>query len=237
MVFDGEELLEFAIKAIRDHVDFISATYQTTSYFGNHHDPSPTLKRLSIDELLFHEPDLTKTPRENEVRLRNIGLEASRRAGCTHHISADTDEFYKPEELQFAKKSLEGYDFSVATMENYFKNPSYLISPSQNHQVTFIHSVNNQYDMNTHSPKIDPTRRLSGKCRYFTKEEMTIHHMSYVRRNIRRKLENSMNGLAYKIDQFVNEFDKYQLGGKIKVAPDFINRRTVYVDNFFGIII
>ena len=33
MVFDGEELLEFSIKSIRNSIDFISVTYQDFSYF------------------------------------------------------------------------------------------------------------------------------------------------------------------------------------------------------------
>lgn len=44
MVFDGEELLEFAIKSIRNEIDHISVTYQTTSYFGNPADPELSIQ-------------------------------------------------------------------------------------------------------------------------------------------------------------------------------------------------
>lgn len=40
MVFDGEELLEFAVKSIRNVIDYISVTYQDVSYFGNKADPN-----------------------------------------------------------------------------------------------------------------------------------------------------------------------------------------------------
>jgi hypothetical protein len=111
MVFDGEELLEFAIKAIKKNVDWVSATYQSTSYFGNPADPNLaiTMHRLKeeglVDELIHFEPDLSLEPKENELKLRNIGLEASKKAGCTHHISADVDEFLQTRAIRIRKKN------------------------------------------------------------------------------------------------------------------------------------
>ena len=67
------------------------------------------------------------------------------------------------------------------------------------------------------------------------REEFTIHHMSYVRRNIRKKLENSMTGKFYNIDKFVEDFNKYMLGEKLFVAPDFLTRRTVLCEDIFDI--
>lgn len=65
MVFDGEELLEFAVKSIRNVIDYISVTYQDVSYFGNKADPNllPYLENLKkeglIDEILFYKTDLS----------------------------------------------------------------------------------------------------------------------------------------------------------------------------------
>lgn len=248
MVFDGEELLEFATKAIRNQIDHISVTYQTTSYHGNPASPEliPTLDRVKslglIDELIFFEPNLTLDPKENELNLRNIGLEASRKAGCTHHISADVDEFYKSNQLDYAKKVMEeDYDFSVAPLSTYYKDPTFLVWPEQNLVVSFIHPVTNEYDRSVFYPTfpfhMETTRRLTNhkKYRAFTKEEFVIHHMSYVRKNIRYKFQNNDNGNFYKLERFYANFDNYQVGKRVCLLPDYLNRKTIQVENHFGI--
>jgi hypothetical protein len=78
MVFDGEEFLEFATSNIRNQIDHISVTYQTTSYFGNPSSPdiSDILDSLKnkglIDQIIYFEPNLRLPPKENEVKLRNL---------------------------------------------------------------------------------------------------------------------------------------------------------------------
>ena len=153
MVFDGEELLEFAIKSIRNVIDYISVTYQDISYFGNEADSSlkETLFRLKdqklIDDLIFYKTDFSISPKENELNLRNLGLQYSRNNGCTHHISSDVDEFYKDFELKkvFNLIKDQNYDFTFVKQEIYYKDPTWLISPNQEMYVTFIHPVENEY--------------------------------------------------------------------------------------------
>lgn len=244
MVFDGSELLEFAVKSIRNAIDFISVTYQTTSYFGNPVDDF-TIQLLNdlktqglIDNLIHFEPDLTIHPKYNELRLRNIGLEASRNANCTHHISADVDEFYEADKLINIKESVFDVDFCMAPYFVYYKKPTWLVQPTPKYKITFIHSVNNEYEINKDFPfQIEITRRLKiyNTYKVLTLEEMPIHHMSYVRKDIRRKLLNSDNGRAYNIDKFVVDFNKYELGERFKIAPDFMNRTTKEVPNIFNI--
>lgn len=246
MVFDGEELLEFAIKSIRHVVDYVSVTYQSVSYFGNKVDESllDLLQRLQqeglIDDLLYYETDLNIHHKQNELNLRNLGLTASKNAGCTHHISADVDEFYKPDELISVKNvmSNENYDFSMVTYITYYKNPTYLIIPHLKNLITFIHPVDNKYEINDLFPfKIEPTRRFTKyqKCKIFSMDEIVIHHMSFIRKDIRKKLENSDSGKFYNIGQFVSKFNKYKLGDRLCVLPDFLNRRTIEVPNIFNI--
>ena len=73
MVFDGEELLKFATKSIRDVVDFISVTYQPISYFGNKSNESFLddlygLQKIGlIDEIIFYDNDLSLHHKTNEL--------------------------------------------------------------------------------------------------------------------------------------------------------------------------
>lgn len=249
MVFDGEELLEFAAKNIRTQVDFISVTYQTTSYFGNPSDPElPSLiKRLEkeglIDSSLHYEPNLKLTPKENELILRNLGLANSRNAGCSHHISADVDEFYKPEQLKYAKDVMteNNYDFSTAYLATYYKEPTYLVTPIQKLLVSFIHPVTNEYNKDIPYPTfpfhMETTRRLSKHEHYrvFTADEFMIHHMSYVRKDIRKKFANSDNARFYNLNKFYKTFDNYKVGQRVCLLPEYLNRKTIEVENTFGI--
>lgn len=239
-VFEGEELLACAVSQVRNNIDFISVVYQTESYFGNKSNDSllSTLISLKeeklIDELVEHKNNLSLRPKENEVDARNAGLQASIKNGCTHHISSDVDEIY--ENIEYVKSKMDGYDSSVVYLENYYKCSNYQITPSQNHQTTFIHSVDFYYSMEVDYPyNIDMTRRLVDvkNCIVFNKDDFLIHHMSYVRKNIRSKIYNSGNWVISDKEKFVKEYELYKLGDKLKIPPDFNNRRTKFVHNNF----
>ena len=244
IAFEGEELLEYAVRPIRCLADHISVVYQTVSFFGNpaHPELVPNLERLKaaglIDELVCHVNDLKLSCKTNEVNARNVGRELSREAGCSHHISADVDEMYEPDQLEFAKREADGYDCSVAFTENYYRHPTYRIHPRQDHRVSLIQPVGSVYDTACEFPfGVDESRKCmpSAKCRVFGRDEFVVHHMSYVRKDVRRKVTNNSNGWGYSVNKFVSDFDKYRLGEILRVAPDFVNRRTVLAENKFGI--
>ena len=98
-LFDGEELLEGSIKSIRESVDYVSVVYQTISNFGDAANDRlvPLLNKLKeeglIDELFEFRPNVNKGGHFNELNKRNIGIALSQGAGCTHHMSMDSDEF------------------------------------------------------------------------------------------------------------------------------------------------
>jgi hypothetical protein len=246
MVFDGEELLPFAVKNIRPLVDHIAVTYQTTSYFGNpcNNELLPTIQSLLddklIDQAIHYEPNLSLPPKDNELKLRNIGLNSSRQNNCTHHISFDVDEFCTTTQLQYAKQIVEqeNPDFTMTPHIVYFKHPTYQITPHMNLNCTFIHPVDNDYIYNNNFPfKIDITRRFRNYNNYrvFSLDEVAIHHMSYVRKDIKKKFMNSDNGRCYQLKKFLKQYNEYQLGDKICLLPDWLARRTQEVENIFKI--
>lgn len=246
MVFDGEELLPFAVKNIRPLVDHISVTYQTTSYFGNPCGPEliPTINALLkdnlIDEAIHYEPNISLLPKDNELQLRNIGLNASRQTDCSHHISFDVDEFITLPQLQYAKHVVdkEKPDFTMTPHIVYFKSPTYQVTPHMNLNCSFMHPVDNDYVYNNEFPfRIDVTRRFRNHERFivFSMEEVAIHHMSYVRKDIKKKFLNSDNGRCYQINKFTKQHTEYQLGDKICLLPDWLARKTKEVENIFNI--
>ncbi len=244
MVFDGFELLEFAINSVRKHVDYVSVVWQNLSYWGNTAPPElyETVKRLAdcglVDEMFHYDCDLSLPPKQNELNIRNFGLHKAVSQGCTHHITADVDDFYIPEQFAYAKTQMGGHDCSIISTETYYKQPTYKIVPNQKHTQTFIHPVDNVYSINADFKfKIETTKRHV-RCdnpRIFSRDEIVLHHMSYVRKDFDRKIQNNGNYIWHRDQKTVTEFDTYQLGDRIRVAPDFMNRRTVLVENTFGI--
>lgn len=244
MVFDGFELLEYAIRSGRDELDFVSAVFQEVSFTGQPASSEllPTLRRLEADGLLDavvrYDTDLSAGYKANELAVRNLGLRLSTEAGCSHHIAADVDEFYLPAQLRFAKTAVLGYDCSVAGLVNYFKRPTWRMVPDTKQVVSLIQPVEVGFDPRAEFPfVIEATRKPSRatRCRVFGQDEFVVHHMSYVRRDIRSKVENSSNWSKSEVEKFLAEFDKYGVGDRLCLPPDFLNRRTVLVEDAFSI--
>ena len=234
-LFDGEELLESSIKSIRNNVDYISVVYQTISNFGNpcSEELVSLLEELKseglIDELFEYKPKTNKGGHYNEITKRNLGLYLSEGAGCTHHMAMDSDEFYTEEQFKYMKKVVEegDYDSSACQMTTYYKDSKYRLEPKEEYYVSLMFKIQRgkEYVMGSPFPVlVDPTRRMvTNNCRVFTRDEIEMHHMSYVRKNIRKKLQNSSASPNFRnIDKLVDYFDKWEypkqalMGG----APD-----------------
>jgi hypothetical protein len=202
-LYDGEELLEGSIKCIRSEVDYISVVYQTVSNFGNPCDENliPLLEKLKngglIDELFEYNPKINKGGHYNEITKRNIGVSLSLGQNCTHHMSMDSDEYYLLEEFKYMKKVVnEGnYDSSACQLQTYYKEPIYRLDPPEDYYVSLLFKINqnSEYSMSNRLPVlVDPTRCMTpGNCKIFSREELQMHHFSYIRKNVRRKLQNS----------------------------------------------
>ena len=223
-VFDGEELLESSIKSIRDNVDHISVVYQTMSNFGNECDDGlvdllEDLKsRGLVDELFKYKPLVSRGGHFNEMTKRNLGLSLSQGQKCTHHMAMDTDEFYTDEQFKYLKKVMtEGeYDSGACQMVTYYKEPTYRLEPKEDYYVSLIFKINSnsRYELGCFFPVlVDPTRRmLPNKCKIFTRKEIEMHHMSFVRNNIESKLLNSsanssFNTIIPKIVDYYNNWE------------------------------
>jgi len=234
-LFDGEELLEDSIRSIRENVDYISVVYQEVSNFGNkcNEDLVPLLDKLKslgfIDELYKYRPQLKGGGHINEISKRNIGLFLSEGAGCTHHMAMDSDEFYTDKQFKYLKEKMikEDLDSSACQMITYYKEPVYRLDPKEDYYVSLIFKIRRGrvYVMGHPFPVlVDPTRRMEpGKSKIFTREEIEMHHMSYVRKDIKVKLTNSSASPNFKnIDKIVNYYNEWTYGKQALMggAPD-----------------
>ena len=234
-LFDGEELLENSIKSIKKHVHYVSVVYQTESNFGNPCDEGlvPLLEKLKsdglIDELFLYKPNLNKGGHYNEIRKRNLGLYISEGAGCTHHMAMDSDEFYTDEQFKYMLDEIVKGDFdsSACQMTTYYKDSKYRLDPKEEYYVSLPFKIRQgkEYVIGHPFPVlVDPTRRMEpGKCKVFTRDEIEMHHMSYVRKDIRKKLQNSSASPNFRnIDKIVDYYNKWEhpKQGLMGGAPD-----------------
>lgn len=242
-VFDGEELLESSINSIRDNVDYISVVYQTISNFGNPCDDGlvPLLEDLKnrglVDGLFEYRPRVNSGGHMNEITKRNIGLSLSEGIGCTHHMAMDSDEFYTDEQFKFLKKEmLDGnYDSSACQMTTYYKEPIYRLDPKEEYYVSLLFKIRQGVEFVMGHPfpvLVDPTRRVNpGNCKIFSRNEIEMHHMSYVRKDLRKKLQNSSASPNFKnIDKLVDYYNDWEFPkkGLMGGAPDkFYNIKKV----------
>lgn len=225
-LFDGEELLEYSIKSVRNNADFISVIYQEVSYHGvkcpdNILDLLLELKSKGlIDVIELFEPDISETSGENaslnETRKRNMGLEISRKNNCTHHMSMDVDEFYTEDQFKYMKNVIEDGEFHCAGIKHcqYYKDSIYILKNKEEEYITTIERITPETKyvyMAEYPVPVDPTRKTNnGKCRIFTRGEIEMHHMSFVRKDIKKKMSNSASRRHFTDEQINNVDDHYR---------------------------
>jgi hypothetical protein len=201
--FDASELLESLVSEIRDQVNWVIAFYQKKSYWQNPMDPKDfeELQRLKsiglINELIEFKPDYNKPAREQETDKRNMGIQMMRSQGYSHILNIDCDEFYDKDQFRIAKEMINknGWPITYWSYVNYYKDfEHYLVYPFRPF-VPGIHSTYFTYTFNGPAPgPTDPTRRIFNPMNLgtylFPDEVIRMGHCAWVRKDIRKKLEN-----------------------------------------------
>jgi hypothetical protein len=246
---DSIELLEKSILSVRNVADYITVIYQDISNMGNQSEIN--LKELLteykgkglIDSFYLYKPQLNAPiPHINEMNKRNMGLYVCQGEGCTHFMSMDSDEFYKEDEL---KKVLDvmvegNYDSSACQLQTYWKSGQWVLNPPEEYYVSLIYKIRNGVDFvlgHNFPVLVDPTRRMNpGNCKVFTRDEIEMHHASYVRNDIAKKLFNSSSISSFGdiIEDLINYFNDWKEGDKA-FMPDRNKYELKKVDNIFNI--
>jgi len=231
-VWDGEELLEYSIKSIRRNVDYIAVVWQKISYFGELCNDGLEallydLKRQGlIDELYLYEPDMLnggiKKAGIDETRKRNIGLWLCRENGCDYHMTMDCDEFYEYEQFEFMKKEMVqgAYGTGYAQHIQYYRDSIYQLKNPEKEFISTIEKITPKtkyiHSISCIVP-VDPTRKTNNvqegmSYRIFTREECQMHHLSFVRKDIGKKLKNRASGswTEDEIQRIVDYYEKWQ---------------------------
>ena len=249
--FSATELLPYAIEQIKDFVDVIVCITQERSYQNN--NLSGINKNILwglknkgvIDHLEFFYPNPHNTAKQNEVSKRNLGKNFLKSYGCTHFLTMDEDEFYQP--LAF-KEAIDfvithNFDSSACQMQTYYKSPEYKVTPPETYWVPFLYKLDKRrFTLNsTNYPVLaDPSRRLVPVSKHFnfSRGDLQMHHMSYVRKDIRTKLFNSASAKNYgsRLEEIAKHWEQWKPGNKAYLGGS--QKRLLEVEkceNIFGI--
>lgn len=205
ILYDGEELLDACLKAIRPYVDYINIVYSLTSYTGKPGNAQlPNLlkkyqKMYQIDEITEYNnaPNLSK--HQQELRKRQAGLNMAKKANVNYFMFLDSDEFYDGFAIQNAKQIIldKKITHSYVHILNYGTSPIKRYDKRKwEYYVPFFSKINKytKCGNNKRAPCLaDPTRQMLSfgiKEKHYVLENIFMHHMTRVRKNVLSKYES-----------------------------------------------
>ena len=240
-IFDGLELLEGSIRQTYSACFKVLLHYQITSNLGEVDGGVENFVQLLAAKyekihLLRYEPNLNSAGGANEKHKRMLGIEYARTLGGTHFIFIDCDEYYITDDFIRARDFIleNDYDSSACRLFTYYKYPIYRLVPLENYYVPFIHSLSLTLT-NDYWVYADPTRISKGHNFYeFQPDELMMHHFSWVRKDLSKKLRNSSANVNWRqqILDMVKQFHNFHLGDQIIAYPGHAIQQ---VDNVFNI--
>jgi len=184
----------------------------------------------------------------NELSKRELGRNMCSKNGCTHFMSMDADEFYKSDQLKKVMSSVieDDLDGTFCFMRIFFKQPIFEYLKDDVNCVSLIYKIKDDMKFRLAEPVanliVDPTRKLCNlkKIRVFPRKDVEMYHYSFVRRDIKMKLQNVSNRSNYENDMpdFYEKFESWEPSkGILHPHPHIGNffKSVAIVDNFFNI--
>lgn len=233
--WDDWNLLDYSVENIRPLVDGVIVIGSTKSNWGEY---SEIPQRWHTNELHVREPHFN-IPLHSETDKRNYGLEIARKQGYTHFITLDADEFYKPDEFLKAKRmfhvdpSLQGI---VCPLEVFFGSPNltlgrditlvphiHVLTP------TIRHEFNRRYPFSWQNGqiRIDPSRSLNIHACVEYRDDITMFHYSWVRKDYQKKIRNSTARKNLERSNILQQLLQPKEGDFIQFYNKHLTRSTV----------
>jgi len=240
-VWDGVELLPGSMRCLKGSVDLFIIVYQTVSNYGEHFNPltHPAISEVREEfdniEITIYNPPNTKADfaAKNETAKRNKGINLARQHGCTHFILMDCDEYYENFSSLVKEYEKGGSAGSVCPIYTYFREPTLRFKELDNYYVPFIHRLDadTQTGFFPYPHYVDPTRRIN--C----KEEVKIlkkpmHHFSWVRHDINRKIQNSTARKNIVLSTLLEDYKRAEPG---LMVSHYNNQKLIRVGDIFNL--
>ena len=196
-----------------------------------------------VDEIVEIVLDTKKPAREQETDKRNMLIQDIENHGCSHALIIDSDEYYTKKSFDYAVQQIDEHDYEITYCQyvNYYHDYNhYLKYPFKDGMyVPFVTKTKyrHSFDCTDFNKPSDPTRRFvrpydridtisgpdgsSKKIKHYTVDyhifewkEIKMHHLSWLRADIRKKLENWSSKLLFDnyedlIDKAVCNFNRF----------------------------
>lgn len=236
-VWDGAELLPYAIRSVEKDVDIFIIVWQDISNYGEKYDP---FQEITAAAAMFphkkfvykyYEP-IAFCGAPNEINKRNVGLQTALEYECTHFFFQDTDELYENFHRAKHEYIAAGTAGSVCRLLTYFKLPILRFELYDSYYVPFIHELHRDTSAGKgdYPYYVDPTRKV--RCESVTLITEPMHHFSYVRKDIGRKLRNSSAKANIAKSTVWQDYTNAAPGYYVK---PFFEQKLVEVENIFDI--
>lgn len=229
-LFCGEELLRASIMSIREQVDYINVVWQEYSWTGERVSDdvevliNTLLKEGLIQNSIKFEFQISSNARKNsanQCKKRNIGIKDLQRAGCTHGMIMDVDEFYRKEEFRQAKEFVYSNKIthSVCSIYDYRISPLYRMRDARDYCVSFIFKLSflsrvvGRKRINNMPCYIDSFRTvpfLPLIHKFFYLNMVSMHHMTGVRKDYEKKLRNTLSNYSEEGRAAIKEYGELQ---------------------------
>ena len=212
IAFEGIEHIKNITYEIRELVDTIVICLQKESYHGEpiHQEDVDLANQLLeygyVDDIIWfkatdlHTEEGNAGPRWIETDKRNFILDyLENTAKCSHSLVIDSDEFYDKEDFEYAKSLLdkdESARVSYCQYINYYRDYSHVLVWPFLAYVPFIteSSFRFHFENGTFTLPSDPTRRYvtdsSVTPKVLAFDIIKMHHLSWIRIDIEKKLHN-----------------------------------------------
>lgn len=226
-VFDGVELLKDAISYVREYVDFISVVAQKRSNFGEELTEKEIkiledlFKEGYINDLYYYNPDVSLSAHGNEITKRNLAIQICENNGCTHVMVSDCDEIYDNDSMEylvnFHRENPE--KVSYCSIDVYYYNHKYKIVSNSKLHVSNLFPVKYRFGRGVCRERVDPTRIVNVRnhelVEYHSNEDVVMHHYTYVRKDMIKKMRNSSGRESFfrsrdKFDKFLEYYNNFE---------------------------
>lgn len=221
--YEGTEHLRSLVAELRPHVDHIALLWCNESYTGEPaHDAdrdevySLFSEKLVDDIVEFLRLDYVP-PREQETIRRNQGLSYFQQKGIDYALIMDSDEFYQAGQFVEAKEIVRRWlpGCTYAQYKNYYKDKRCMLNDDlfgRPRVVPFLVSTAYRFQFNIPiAAPSDPTRRMRTDCDMYLHPDMiTMHHWSWIRNDIRRKIMSWSAGDMFTKSELEEMIDYYQ---------------------------
>lgn len=202
-IFSGVEFLKPVLLSLRNNVDYIVGSYSTKSYTGNPVAPyvlpicHQLLKEGLLDKLVGFDSSIkTDIHTKGRLNYENSKKECVK-AGCTHFMPYDCDEFYTSEGLQNIRKVAETNEIVICKLVEYINKPIYQIKVETPLHVCALHKIECPMQIAQYGVLLDTSRTALGKpFVIMDKSKVAMHHFTAVRFNI-DEIKRKFDGHAH----------------------------------------